>query len=320
MKPNHSGTERADGEEERPANILIVDDTPGHLSLLVDALHSAGYRPLVASSGESALQRLASIVPDLVLLDMRMPGMDGLTTLARLRELTVGRNLPVIFMTAVEETEQKVAAFSAGAVDYVTKPFQPSEVLARIGLHLRLVRTQRKLSAEIAWREQTERALQAALEQAVLVVGTGGRVQFITPRATHLLERYFPATPATALPPEIVQMLEAWRSTQAEFSRRFGTLVARVVADPGVGESAMMLLEERRAAGDFAPLRRLGLSERETEVLYWMSEGKSNPEIGIIVGAASATVKKHAENLYAKLGVDNRAAATRLAFECLQKK
>jgi len=305
-------------DDDRPANILIVDDTPGHLSLLVDALHSAGYRPLVAPSGESALQRLATVVPDLVLLDMRMPGMDGLTTLARFREVAAGKNLPVIFMTAVEEPEQKVAAFSAGAVDYVTKPFHPSEVIARIELHLRLVRTQRKLSTELAWRAQTERTLQAALEQAVLVVGSGGRLQFITPRATNLLVRYFPGEPMGGLPAPILQLLRTWRSTQTEFTEKFGTLLVRVLADPGAAESAMILLEERRAAGDYAPLRRLGLSERETEVLYWMSEGKSNPEIGIIVGAAAATVKKHAENLYFKLGVDNRAAAARIAMECLQ--
>jgi DNA-binding response OmpR family regulator/DNA-binding CsgD family transcriptional regulator len=305
-------------EDDRPANILIVDDTPGHLSLLVDALHSAGFRPLVAPSGESALQRLATVVPDLVLLDMRMPGLDGLATLARLRELPAARHLPVIFMTAVEEPEQKVAAFAAGAVDYVTKPFHPSEVIARIELHLRLVRTQGKLSTELAWREQTERTLQAALEQAVLVVGAGGRVQFVTPRATHLLDRYFPGERSGGLPGPVVELLAPWRSAQASFAEKCGTLVVRVIADPGAGEAAMILLEERRAAGDYEPLRRLGLSERETEVLYWMSEGKSNPEIGIIVGAAAATVKKHAENLYFKLGVDNRAAATRLAMECLQ--
>lgn len=320
MKPAALVPDQSENEEDRPAKILIVDDTPGHLSLLVDALHSAGYRPLVASSGESALQRLATVVPDLVLLDMRMPGMGGLATLAQLRERLPGENLPVIFMTAVEETEQKVAAFAAGAVDYVTKPFQTSEVLARIELHLRLVRTQRKLSAEIAWRERTERTLQAALEQAVLVVDASGRVQFITPRATHLLERYFRADQTARLPEPIRKFLEPWRSAQVVFAQSFGTLAVRLVADPGVSETAMVLLEERRAAGDYNPLRKLGLSERETEVLYWMSEGKSNPEIGIIVGAAAATVKKHAENLYYKLGVDNRAAATRIALDCLQLK
>lgn len=306
-------------EDERPANILIVDDTPGHLSLLVDALHSAGYRPLVASSGERALQRLATIVPDLVLLDMRMPGMDGLTTLARLREQLPEQNLPVIFMTAVEETEQKVAAFAAGAVDYVTKPFHPNEVLARIELHLRLVRTQRKLSAELAWRAQTERALQASLEQAVLVVSAGRRVQFITARASHLLSRYFGVEVGGALPEELASLLALRRSGEATFTRTFGLLVVRVIADAAAGDASMALLEERRAAGDYAPLRQLGLSEREAEVLYWMSEGKSNPEIAIIVGAAVGTVKKHAENLYLKLGVDGRAAATRRALEHLAK-
>lgn len=193
-------------------------------------------------------------------------------------------------------------------------------MLARIELHLRLVRTQRKLSAELAWREQTEQVLQGALEQAVLVAAEGGRIQFVTPRASHLLEKYFRWREGAALPSPLVQLLKDWRNTQAVFAETAGTLQARVLADPAAGGLALLLLEERRAAGDYAPLRRLGLSERETEVLYWMSEGKSNPEIGIIVGAASGTVKKHAENLYAKLGVDNRAAATRLAVECLRER
>jgi DNA-binding NarL/FixJ family response regulator len=255
----------------------------------------------------------------LVLLDLLMPGLDGLGTLARIRE-KVGQNLPVIFMTAVETPEQKVAAFLAGAVDYVTKPFHPSEVLARIELHLRLVRTQRRLSEELAWRAQTERTLQGSLEQAVLVVDASGSIRFATPRGRHLLDRYFPEAPAGGLSAEIAQLLAAWRSGSSSFERRHGTLVVRVTADPSAKDSAMLLLEERRAAGDYVPLRTLGLSEREAEVLFWMSEGKSNPEIAIIIGAATATVKKHAENIFAKLGLGSRAAATRLALECLEGK
>lgn len=320
MIPFQEFEDAGPGVDNPTANILVVDDTPGHLSLLVDALHAGGYRPLVASNGEAALRRVATQVPDLILLDMRMPGMDGLETLARLRELPQGKAVPVIFMTAVEEPEQKVTAFTAGAVDYVTKPFHPGEVLARIALHLRLVRTQRKLAAELTWRAQTERVLRASLEQAVLMVDAAGRVQFSTQRAVYLFERYFaaPEGEELVLPGELAERLRSGRSGEVRFEREGSVLLARIVIDHDKHELAMVMLEERRPAGDYAPLRQLGLSEREAEVLYWMSQGKSNPEIGIIVGAASGTVKKHAENIFAKLRVESRTAATLQAIDCLR--
>ncbi len=300
-----------------PERILIVDDTPANLSLLVDALQAAGYRPLVATSGELALQRLAQQRPALVLLDMRMPGLDGLAVCARIQAHPQWREIPVIFMTAVEEPAQKVAAFAAGAVDYVTKPFHTDEVLARIGTHLRLRRLQRELAEELAWRAETERTLRASLAQAVIVASPDGGVLFHTRRAAQLLERHCGWSEAEdrPLPARLAQLAAAGRSAHETSTGSAGVLEVRVV---GGGEFVTILLEERRAAGDFAPLRALGLSEREAEVLFWMSEGKSNPEIALIIGAAAATVKKHAENIFAKLGLENRAAAMRLALEKLR--
>ncbi len=299
--------------------ILIVDDTPANLALLVDALQAAGHRPLVATSGELALQRLAQQPPALILLDMRMPGLDGLEVCARIQRHPQWREIPVIFMTAVEEPEQKVAAFAAGAVDYVTKPFHTDEVLARIGTHLRLRRLQRELAGELAWRAETERALRASLTQAVVVASREGEVLFHTPRAAQLLQRHcgWSETAELALPPSLAKLAAGGRSTQETIMSPVGTLEVRLVAG-GDEELVTLLLEERRPSGDFAPLRALGLSEREAEVLFWISEGKSNPEIALIIGAAAGTVKKHVENLLAKLGVENRAAAMRLALERLR--
>ena len=300
--------------------ILIVDDTPANLSLLVDALQGAGYRPLVATSGERALQLLAQQpLPALVLLDMRMPGLDGLAVCARLQAHPQWREIPVIFMTAVEEPEQKVAAFAAGAVDYVTKPFDAEEVLARIGTHLRLKALQRALAEELAWRAETERTLRASLTQAVIVAARDGTLLFHTPRAAQLLQRHcgWSETDEPTLPAPLAKLAAGGRSTQETISGQAGTLEVRLVTG-GDEEPVMLLLEERRPSGDYAPLRSLGLSEREAEVLFWISEGKSNPEIALIIGAAAGTVKKHVENLLAKLGVENRAAAMRLALEKLR--
>jgi len=299
--------------------ILIVDDTPANLSLLVDALQAAGHRPLVATNGELALQRLAQQPPALILLDMRMPGLDGMEVCARIQRHPQWREIPVIFMTAVEEPEQKVAAFAAGAVDYVTKPFHTDEVLARIGTHLRLRRLQRELAGELAWRAETERTLRGALTQAVVVAARDGALYFHTPRAAELLRRHcgWRETAEPVLPPLLAKLAAGGRSSQETIVSPVGTLEVRLVAG-GDEELVTLLFAERRPSGDYAPLRALGLSEREAEVLFWISEGKSNPEIALIIGAAAGTVKKHVENLLAKLGVENRAAAMRLALETLR--
>lgn len=310
--------------EETPAaapRILLVDDTPANLSLLVDALHGSGYRLLIANSGEAAVTRLGQLRPDLILLDMRMPGMDGMQTMACIQQNATWREIPVIFMTAVEEPEQKVAALEAGAVDYVTKPFHTHEVLARIETHLRLKALQRSLADELAWREETERVLQACLEQAVVVAGRDGQVQFATDRAVRLLVRYFgevaEATASVSLPARLAELVRQGRSARLCLAGSSGELEVRIVTDPSNDVPVTVLLDERRALNDFAPLRQLGLSEREAEVLYWISQGKSNPEIGIIIGAAAGTVKKHAENIFAKLDVDGRSSAMLVALEVL---
>lgn len=303
-----------------PAVILLVDDTPAHLALLVDALEAAGHRPLVATGGEGALQRLEQIEPDLILLDMLMPGLDGLATCARLKAHPRGREIPVIFMTAVDAVEQKVSAFAAGAVDYVTKPFDTTEVRARVDTHLRLRALQRRLEQELAWRAEVERTLRGSLEQAVVVAGRDGRILFATQRATHVLVHGFPAAGNNRLlPRDLREIVTAGRTTRREFRGRDGVLAVRVVADSSDDGLAMLWIEERRAEGDFAALRALGLTPREAEVLYWMSRGKSNPEIGIIIGAATSTVKKHAENIFAKLHVEGRSAAMLRALEVLGK-
>ena len=112
-------------------SILVVDDTPANIGILLDTLSKAGYRVRVASDGESALEQLQYSPPDLVLLDVMMPGMDGFETCRRLPQLPKLEQLPVVFMTALSDIQDKVRAFAAGADDYITKPFQHEEVLAR---------------------------------------------------------------------------------------------------------------------------------------------------------------------------------------------
>lgn len=117
--------------------ILIVDDTPDNLALLSDALDDAGYMVLVALDGVSALGRIQRRRPDLILLDAMMPGLDGFETCRRIKAEPNSADIPVLFMTALTDSEHVVQGFEAGGIDYVTKPINPEEVLARVASHLR---------------------------------------------------------------------------------------------------------------------------------------------------------------------------------------
>jgi DNA-binding NtrC family response regulator len=165
-----------------PPRILLVDDVPANLSVLAAALEPEGYEILVANSGTAALEVAARAQPDLVLLDILMPGLDGFETCRRLHQLPATRETPVLFLTARGDTASIVAAFQAGGVDYIIKPFQIEEVLSRASTHLRLSRLTlelrdknhalerrtAELTAEIERRQQAENALQNA-DQALAV-------------------------------------------------------------------------------------------------------------------------------------------------------
>ena len=125
--------------------ILIVDDTPANLSMLFDLLADAGYKVLVAEDGESALEQAENRPPDLILLDIIMPGIDGFATCQALKKNKVTQHIPIIFMSALSETENKLNGFRLGAVDYITKPFQNEEVLARVHTHVRIQQLQNQL-------------------------------------------------------------------------------------------------------------------------------------------------------------------------------
>jgi len=142
--------------------ILIVDDVPANIGVLVEFLEEKQFRVLVARDGEEALERCHLVRPDLVLLDVMMPGIDGLETCRRLKQHSETAHIPVIFMTAMTDSENVVAAFEAGGVDYVTKPIRITEVLARIHTHLALREMHKQLSAQNALLQETnDRLLQA---------------------------------------------------------------------------------------------------------------------------------------------------------------
>lgn len=130
------------------ATILVIDDSPTNLKRFLDQLIQVGFKILIAPSGQDALQQLEQIKPDLILLDVLMPGLDGFETCARLKANESTKNIPVIFMTALSDPLDKVKGFEVGGVDYITKPFQFEEAIARINTHLMIYRLQQQLEEQ----------------------------------------------------------------------------------------------------------------------------------------------------------------------------
>lgn len=139
-------------ELEKPTHILLVDDNPTNLKVLSEALQGQGWKTLMATDGESAIEQAEYIQPDLILLDVMMPGIDGFETCQRLKACPQVQGIPVIFMTALSEATNKVKGLELGAVDYITKPFQQEEVIARIKLHLQLSHLRSNLEQQVEER------------------------------------------------------------------------------------------------------------------------------------------------------------------------
>lgn len=301
--------------------VLIVDDQPDNLALLHDALDEAGYTVLVATDGASALQRARHALPDIVLLDALMPGMDGFAVARALRADPDTAPIPIVFMTALTEAEHVVQAFDAGGTDYVTKPIRPAEVLARIAAHTRAARAQR----------QARHALDAFGHATAVLRTTDGRVVWQTPLARELMQRWFgePAThvpeavavwlrQATAAPPEGAAPpgtpLQPAEPPQWSTQRGAARLTLALHAATDENEWMVVAREIRDTAAVESLLHGWRLTAREAEVLYWVAQGKTNRDIGEILSLSPRTVTKHLEHVFEKMGVETRTSAAAMAL------
>ena len=315
--------------------VLIVDDVPDNLSVLHDALDESGYTVLIATNGEAALQRARQALPDIVLLDAMMPGMDGFEVAKRLKAMPETAHIPIVFMTGLTETEYLVAALDAGGVDYVTKPIKPKEVMARMGVHLQGARRARQAAQQAG---QARSALDA-FGYASITVRMGregsGKLTWQTPLARDLLLTYY-GTSAPSVPEPVLVWLR--RHVMAgmpqvepprlsiELGQRRLSFRLHQCTDDGHDESGVdtgdWLIVMRETSED-AIVEAMSLSfkltAREAEVLYWVIKGKINRDIADILGASPATVKKHLERVYAKLGVETRTAAAGMAMNRIRQ-
>ncbi|MGY4478270.1 response regulator [Bradyrhizobium sp. USDA 3364] len=304
--------------EQRKRDVaLVVDDSPETLRLLTDALDGAGMTVMVALDGASAMRIVDQITPDIVLLDAVMPGMDGFETCKRLKRDAGLDGVPIIFMTGLAETEHIVRGLEAGGVDYVTKPIVVEEMLARIRVHLANARM-----------TQSARAALDVSGRYLLAVNSAGALLWATPQAQRLLsDTLADAADNFVLPGPMPQWLEQAHKGKA------APKTATVASFPGneqlrlqymgkLGPNEFLLRLAKDTSGDMPAefSSELGLTTREGEVLSWLSKGKTNRDIAQILGLSPRTVDKHLEQIYAKLGVENRTAAAAIAVNARHRK
>jgi DNA-binding NarL/FixJ family response regulator len=299
---------------ERRDAVLVVDDAPENLSMLTDTLDQAGYTVLIAVDGEAALDLVDQITPDLVLMDAIMPGISGFETCRRLKRDKLLSDLPVIFMTGLSETEHVLEGLASGGVDYVTKPIELSQLLARIRVHLG--------NARAAY--ETRAALDAS-GRFLLASNRAGQVLWCTPKVRQLFGGAFAESGASspAVPSAVIERLLTLRRTAQGHARTPMELGGRqfecaLLSSLGPDELLFRLCETGSPGNDQAVLRQaFGLTGREAEVLLWISRGKANRDIGEILEISPRTVNKHLEQVFIKLGVENRAAAAGAAIRRL---
>jgi DNA-binding response OmpR family regulator/DNA-binding CsgD family transcriptional regulator len=275
--------------------VLVVDDDIDILEILSTVLLEGGYVVLAATSATEALQRLEVAVPDGILLDAVMPGMDGFSLCQSIKANPAWAHVPVIFMTGLAETDHVLQGFAAGGVDYVVKPLRLPEVMARLATHVKNARTARMA-----------RDANDVSGWGTVVLDSRQRIAWRSPKSSEWLSSCFD-TPESAA----AWLAEAMTSGLSTHPAGPGMqLQARLIGEVGMSESMFLL---GRVADKDQRLQNTALTPRETEVLSWISKGKTNRDIADILGMSPRTVNKHLEHIFEKLGVETRAAAAVIA-------
>lgn len=289
--------------KESKGIILVADDSADALGMLNEALINEGYTIFVALDGVQALAIAGRMAPDIILMDAIMPNMDGFEACLALKENTELSDVPVIFMTGLSDPEHVVKGLEAGGVDYITKPVNLDELLARIRIHLKNSRLTR-----------SARNALDGLGQPAFACDPNGELLWATSKTQTLL------TANPALNEQLPPLMRQWF---ARHPQKHDTLTltgsdirlqVRFLGRCSPGEYLLRLLDDDELTIRNALRQQFSLTDREAEVLFWISRGKTNREIGQILSMSPRTVNKHLESIYRKLNVENRTSA---AAACL---
>jgi len=287
--------------------VLVVDDSPSTVGMLNSALETAGMTTLVALEGNQALKIASKMIPDIILLDAVMPDLDGFEVCAQMKADPELRSIPIIFMTGLKDTESVVKGFQAGGADYITKPINQEELLARIRVHL--ANSQLVLSA------------QTALDMAgqnMFATDTTGKVLWTTPQVQQILNLEFSNDAGKR---KFSLFMSEWLETSPlnGMSLKIPNSSLKIVLLGDThNEECLFRLINNREPEEVLVLQNIHqLTKREAEVLFWIAKGKTNREIGQIIETSPRTVNKHLEQIFKKLEVDNRTLAAATALSTL---
>lgn len=290
--------------------ILIADDSPDSLGVLNAALTKAGYTVLVAMDGIQALSIAERMIPDIILLDAIMPNLNGFETCKKIKETSELADIPVIFMTGLSDTEHVVEGLDAGGVDYINKPIQLDELFARIRVHLsnsRITRGARNALNEIG--------------QHTFAADINGKILWATEAAEDLFNEIYNAYQHS----ELENLFSGWLERKPEKNSHLHlknsqqTTQVRYLGQTSPGEYLMRFIEDNEGKNREALQKEFGLTQREAEVLYWLSKGKTNQDIAQILSLSPRTVNKHLEQVYKKLGVENRTSAASISLQLISR-
>lgn len=286
---------------KRPV-ILVVEDSPESLGMLHETLEHNGYTVLIAPNGERALQIVTHISPDGILMDALLPGINGFDTTRRIKLLPNAQTTPIIFMTGLGDTEHIVKGFDAGGVDYIVKPINSTELIARLKVHLNNARD-----------SQTAKAALEISGQSLVSTDRLGNVLWATPSAR---KRFIPGE--SKLRTQTLSWLLQISSTSdpvhslepfVEVDSRGESVQLIYIGQSGNQQLLMRVRDGTENTTHSVIKEYFDLTGREADVLLWLVNGKSNKEIAAILDISPRTVNKYLDNVYVKLGVENRTAA-----------
>ena len=288
---------------------LLVDDSPETLSFLNDALEPTGLTILLALDGEQALTIAGRMIPDVILLDAVMPNLGGFETCKALKEDSALSAVPVIFMTGLDDTESVVRGLEVGGVDYLTKPINPPELIARIQVHVATAQESRSV------RDAMDR-----VGQRLVSLDDRGRILWLSNQAQTLLSSH--GVNSSVEQARVFEEVQRWRAHKPARGRTLhlttASLDVTLLSDPSDSEGLVKLSDPSDKPTAATLQASLPMTERESEVLFWIANGKTNYDIAEILSMSPRTVNKHLEAIFRKLGVENRTAAAAIAIRVLE--
>lgn len=279
---------------------LVVDDNPESLGMVASALEAQGMTVLVARDGRAAINLTRRVQPDVILMDAVMPDLDGFETCRLLKSGPNPTLAPIIFMTGLKEQENVVKGLKAGGVDYITKPVEIDEMLARLTTHV--VNSKLLKSARQAI-DAFDRAVLAFDGTGTFLWGSEMGMTVVNDGSLDLLDPTFRAW-LLFCAGQPVSACDPFTGSAADI-HYIGVSIAQEILVKAVSQRGMSNEETLQKA--------FNLTQRESEVLYWLTLGKTNRDISTILSLSARTVNKHLEQVFQKMGVDNRTSAAVMA-------